>query len=400
MKDLRKDMKNFQNVTKVIENRAGITLIALVITIIIMLILAGVSINVVVGQNGILGRARNSVTVYKEAKAKEEVQMAWTSAETEYYNNMNSYIGVSKEDYITKDVLDRCISDTGKILELSKNSVGHTIKYKSYDSSEEYTFILYDNGYIETSKFLVDKVAVGEYIDIGIDYNNELGDSAGKSNFTGWRVIDRIGSGPDGYVKLISAGSPLSFYHGNGNNGEYSISLLNDMYKELEHSSSSSCYFLATGFDSWDMTNIFTEAKYINTAKGIHAIGCGSGDNSTIGEIENLYQKVTGIETPKTIQELRSIPNVMLNTNLQTIANSNWKEIYSDLLSIGSTYWIGGTQNSNRYLYIIASDSRIAASQGRAYGIRPVISLQNGVKISDNNLGDGSTVSSAWEISK
>lgn len=36
------------------ENKRGITLVALVITIIIMIILAGISINAIVGDNGIL----------------------------------------------------------------------------------------------------------------------------------------------------------------------------------------------------------------------------------------------------------------------------------------------------------------------------------------------------------
>ena len=41
-------------------NNKGITLIALVITIIVLLILAGVSIAMLTGQNGILTQARNS----------------------------------------------------------------------------------------------------------------------------------------------------------------------------------------------------------------------------------------------------------------------------------------------------------------------------------------------------
>ena len=52
------------------KGQKGITLIALVITIIVLLILAGVSISMVVGQNGILSNAQNSVI--PDAKAKEE----------------------------------------------------------------------------------------------------------------------------------------------------------------------------------------------------------------------------------------------------------------------------------------------------------------------------------------
>ena len=42
------------------QNKAGITLVALVITIIVLLILAGITINLTVGQRGILNRAQEA----------------------------------------------------------------------------------------------------------------------------------------------------------------------------------------------------------------------------------------------------------------------------------------------------------------------------------------------------
>lgn len=68
------------------ENKKGITLIALVITVIVLLILAGVSISLVVGNNGILTQASNAVLETRKAEAREEVEMAWASAETDYYS--------------------------------------------------------------------------------------------------------------------------------------------------------------------------------------------------------------------------------------------------------------------------------------------------------------------------
>ena len=65
----------------------GITLIALVITIIVMLILAGVSINLVVGENGILGKAQSAVTKTNRAKIEEEAQMMLTDWQTDYYSD-------------------------------------------------------------------------------------------------------------------------------------------------------------------------------------------------------------------------------------------------------------------------------------------------------------------------
>ena len=53
-------------------NEHGITLVALVVTIIIMLILAGVVLNVALGDNGLIGKAKQAVEKYEEAQLDEE----------------------------------------------------------------------------------------------------------------------------------------------------------------------------------------------------------------------------------------------------------------------------------------------------------------------------------------
>ena len=58
------------------EAQKGITLIALVITIIVLLILAGVSIAMLTGQNGILTQAQNSKTTTENKSAEEKVKLA------------------------------------------------------------------------------------------------------------------------------------------------------------------------------------------------------------------------------------------------------------------------------------------------------------------------------------
>ena len=56
-------------------NNKGITLIALVITIIVLLILAGVSIAMLTGQNGILTQSSNSKDKTNAAEVAERVNM-------------------------------------------------------------------------------------------------------------------------------------------------------------------------------------------------------------------------------------------------------------------------------------------------------------------------------------
>ena len=61
----------------------GITLIALVITIIVLLILAGVSIATLTGENGILTRATDSKEQTEIAEEKEAIQLAYTGVVAE-----------------------------------------------------------------------------------------------------------------------------------------------------------------------------------------------------------------------------------------------------------------------------------------------------------------------------
>ena len=58
------------------KNTHGITLIALVITIIILLILAGVVLNLTIGEHGIIKRAEQAGIKYEEAGAREKLELA------------------------------------------------------------------------------------------------------------------------------------------------------------------------------------------------------------------------------------------------------------------------------------------------------------------------------------
>ncbi len=71
------------------KNNKGITLIALVITIIILLILAGVTISAVVKKNGALNNATKSATQTAIADAKDEIERAVNDATTESLVNLN-----------------------------------------------------------------------------------------------------------------------------------------------------------------------------------------------------------------------------------------------------------------------------------------------------------------------
>ena len=69
-------MKNKRNKEQLMKVSNGITLIALVITIIVLLILAGVTIATLTGENGILTKARTAQTTTDEENTKEQIKTA------------------------------------------------------------------------------------------------------------------------------------------------------------------------------------------------------------------------------------------------------------------------------------------------------------------------------------
>ena len=72
---LLKEIQNEKMFRDKVKTKNGITLIALVITIIVLLILAGVSIAMLTGDNGILNKATTAKQKTEETTAEERVKL-------------------------------------------------------------------------------------------------------------------------------------------------------------------------------------------------------------------------------------------------------------------------------------------------------------------------------------
>ncbi len=99
---------------KVKQKSRGITLIALVITIIVLLILAGVSIATLGGDNGIIGRAKKAKTTTEEKQAEEEAVLLVN--EYEMYKKMCDTEGKEPdvEEFLEKNYKDKYKVEDGK----------------------------------------------------------------------------------------------------------------------------------------------------------------------------------------------------------------------------------------------------------------------------------------------
>ncbi len=86
-----KKQKVKKELNKILKERKGITLIALVITIIVLLILAGVSIATLTGENGILNQAQKAKELHNEKSKEEEEELKNTT------KVMDEILGVKAE---------------------------------------------------------------------------------------------------------------------------------------------------------------------------------------------------------------------------------------------------------------------------------------------------------------
>ena len=77
---------------KTIRITSGITLIALVVTIVVLLILAGITISLVFSENGIIAKAREAAEKTNQAVINEQAQMNELAG---YMENMLNGIGGS-----------------------------------------------------------------------------------------------------------------------------------------------------------------------------------------------------------------------------------------------------------------------------------------------------------------
>ncbi len=97
-----------------IKNEKAITLIALIITIIVLLILAGVTITSIAGNNGIISQAINAKNRTKASSLEEKVKF-W-----KLNNSSSGYTGTQKESL--EDFVNRLFSE-GDITEAEKKQI-------------------------------------------------------------------------------------------------------------------------------------------------------------------------------------------------------------------------------------------------------------------------------------
>ena len=213
-KELYLKSKKTQKNLNSLKSSSGVTLVALVITIIVLLILAGVTIALVVGDNGVLNQAVNAADETNRANVQTELEMAvsavvadWSGAR--YVNGSNE----SLEDYMTKSrVEDNMNTSDYNLKEFELNTEnGVVVGYKGKDykftveitSSGNSAKVIYngnseessggsgsdeENPPIDIDYEYGDVESYGDYVEYSIDLNGD-GDITND-----WRIFYNDGT--------------------------------------------------------------------------------------------------------------------------------------------------------------------------------------------------------------
>ena len=319
-------------------NRKGITLIALIITIIVLLILAGVTISLTLGENGIFRTAENAGKNYMDAQDRELAGLA------DFENAINNIIG-----------------GTGS----STDAPG--INYELLKSvAQPGDYVKYDTG--------ISSVGENGIVTFRVLYND---DTYGLQIISD-KNIEQVKVGADGTDNLTAWEASMNDYNN-------AITTLNE---KAEYYAQSSPYAL-DGRCVGSVPTIGVDGKF--NAKNTENVGPVQLQfSSTVEGANTMKDEDTNYTTDQ---------EAMQSTNIWVTGEIYWlvsRQVYS--YSSHCDFYIRGVDTtgglSSIYICHVSSNGNINSYEG-AYGLRPCISLNPNVKVIS---GDGKTEETAYVL--
>ena len=404
---------------KTFKNSKGITLVALVITIIILLILAGISISALTN-TGIFQKA-------KDAKRKsEDATLDQNTKLDEYENEIDKYIpkanslakAVKVGDYVayTPDKLDKSALD--KLKEnLNTYSGARNLKTYSAIGRDNLSLRVIDGD---------EKTGAVRLISATPTSNNTTNSAIGRDNL-GWRVLDV--DEKTGAVRLISAtptDKTIVLYGYDGYNN--AVKLLDDVCSTLYNSK------LATKVQNLKIEDIQDKMKEKDYSKLYSEYGktpiqpenkkypsiLAQEKNQKVNEYEGTldlskqdnYINQTDVLEANSLELKITLWGKIGETGPKVLTADDFEgddgKIYSDMFCKDYTYWMSSRciyADSDRAGFIVrcVSSGGVFAnilyySSGRedsgGFAFRPVITLNSNVQVTSGN----GTESTPFEI--
>ena len=404
------------------KKQKGITLIALVITIVVMLILAGVTINVVTGDNGIINKARESEKNYEMSVQKKEILEEILTKEMEK-SALNGRI--------TRSEIIEILEGYGEVTYDGEDIKG--IKLNKYPKDEILLSDIWKGNYLKG--VLAELVKLGDYVEYVPDvvpaytllsmYSGTASNQNIAADITlEWRVLDVV----NGEIRLIGVGDEpngmVQFKGKDGyNNAVYELDAICEKLYSKENFSVNSQNLKIEDLEK----HIKYDPKtYINTFGYQYGVGTEEYGNEVTRYYPNILanekdawinggsegewgrsrqdNNVTG-ETEVT--DKIKVTQTLWGTALQKSDFINEAHYDMMLAKDGDGHWISSRGNGldpSRVSFGIykigqygfAGIENLYYSNGQVMGLpykhRPVVTLKSTIK------PDGQTAEGAWKI--
>ncbi len=342
-------IKNLKNKTK---NEIGITLIALIITIIVLLILAGVTINLTLGENGIFRTAEMAGKNYMDTQDKELAGLA------DFENTINNIVGGTGNSGTDEPVTNY---ETLKSIAKPGDYVKYIPTAKSFNMTPEQT------GQNENQTF-----NTGDYTGLWqVLYNDETyGLQIISADIVGSLTLGHEDSDGDENIRTAEDEEKVIRAYNNA------INTLNNFcrnYVDTRYATSGRSVGSNPINPDYDVTDTvtlsFTPNGYENGNLGLKTFDMNYETDYNAMEIANS-QNTNGIRRASKWYWLAS----RYINSYEGYATFYMRIIYEN----GSL--------DNAYLWYIYKDKR-SLPEKRTGGVRPVVTLKQEIKA---NTGDGS----------
>ncbi len=353
-------------------NAKGITLIALVITIIILLILAGVTLNIALGENGLFKMASQSGEVSKDVAEEEKVKLAVSGAFLDGIGTLtkNNLETALKSEFGEDKVTDTTFTGTGpwtfkgerKSYTIETNGKITSGSSSSGDGGQETgktASELYDghNDPTDEANYKEDAMHIGDYVDYdageweedkpaptyktpftfgGYTTGQSRNENAtgyhtsgtyGEPKYSGWRIWD---ISEEGKITLISAGCPEVYYHINGTNRGYISEYI--LTGNVNNKANAEDLGLGTTYTPRDWSTYKNEHEYVEEARAMKK-----------SDLDKWYGKYID----SAISDSYNITKVPANTDNKLIS----------VVRNGMYYWICSVDDYSQYLNLVSPPS-------------------------------------------
>lgn len=321
------------------QRNKGITLISLVVTIIILIILAGITINIILGKNGVIEKTKEAKIGTDIGREKEIIQLAVGDIATGNEGKLN----------FNKASLEKALKDNSNIenVKVEKDS-GQSYKVTYLDSGRQYK-VLSDGRVREKTE------ATSVYVtmdgDVAILSNNPINDTSTdikeneyrKSWGSKVKIINQISPTYTGYwfcnATEIEGLENLDVSNVTNMEGMFSYCKLNnidildwdvsnvtDMHSMFEGSD-----LTAVDVSAWDVSNV-TDMRYMFSSC-FKLTTVGNLDNWNVSNVTNMYSMFLGCDFTTVgnldnwnVSNVTDMTNLFYNCHKLTIVGKldNW----------------------------------------------------------------------------